>query len=193
MLLTNLTSKKIILASKSPRRQELLKGLDLDFEIRTMDIDEDFPAHLEAEQIPLYLCKLKADAFLPELKAAEILITADTVVWVNGHVLNKPADRTEAETMLVELSGNTHVVYTAVAITSIHKQFVFFDETEVEFIGLEKNEIDYYLDHYKPYDKAGAYGVQELIGYIGISRLHGSYFNVMGLPIQLLYKNLKTF
>ncbi len=193
MLLSNLTHKKIILASKSPRRQELLKGLDLDFEIRTMDIDEDFPASLMAEQIPMYLCKLKADAFLPELKAGEILITADTVVWVNGHVLNKPLDRAEAESMLAELSGTSHVVYTAVAITTIERQVVFFDETEVDFVALEKNEIDYYLDHYKPYDKAGAYGVQELIGYVGISRLHGSYFNVMGLPIQLLYKNLKTF
>jgi septum formation protein len=193
MLLSNLTGKKIILASKSPRRQELLKGLDLDFEIRTKDIDEDFPDDLRAEEIPMYLCKLKADAFLPELKVHEILITADTVVWVNGHVLNKPMDRPEAESMLAELSGTTHFVYTAIAITSTDKQLVFFDETEVEFVELEKKEMDYYLDHYKPYDKAGAYGVQELIGYIGISRLHGSYFNVMGLPIQLLYKNLKTF
>jgi septum formation protein len=193
MLLSNLTDKKIILASKSPRRQELLKGLDLDFEIRTKDIDEDFPDDLKAEEIPMYLCKLKADAFLPELKANEILITADTIVWVNGHVLNKPLDKPEAESMLAELSGTAHVVYTAIALTSTDKQLVFFDETEVEFVELQKNEIDYYLDHYRPYDKAGAYGVQELIGYIGISRLHGSYFNVMGLPVQLLYKNLKTF
>ena len=192
-LLKHLESYKIILASKSPRRKQLLEGLEIPFDIRTKEVDESFPSDLQREKIPMYLSKIKADAFLSEMANDELLITADTVVWVNDHVLNKPENRDEAIAMVSELSGNTHHVYTSVSLTSKNKQVHFFDETLVEFVALTSSEIEYYIDHYKPYDKAGAYGVQELIGYIGIKRLDGSYFNVMGLPVHRLYEELKKF
>jgi septum formation protein len=192
-MLKNLEGKKIILASKSPRRQQLLSGLELDFEIRTKDVDEDFPAELKAQEIPLFLSKLKADAFLSELNDNEILITSDTVVWVNDHVLNKPENREHAIEMITELSGNEHHVYTAVSITSRDKQVSFYDETVVTFSVLSQDEIEHYIDEYKPYDKAGAYGAQDWIGLTAIRSLKGSYFNVMGLPVDLLYRELKEF
>lgn len=184
---------KIVLASKSPRRQELMKGLDISFEVRTMEVDENFPPALQREEIPLFLSKLKAQAFLPEMKENEVVITADTVVWVNDHVLNKPEDRNEAIAMVKELSGNHHVVYTGVTITSKEKTISFFDETKVYFETLTQEEIEYYIDKYQPYDKAGSYGVQEFIGYMGINKLEGSYFNVMGLPVHQVYKKLMEF
>jgi septum formation protein len=184
---------KIVLASKSPRRQELMKGLDISFEVRTMEVDESFPPALQREEIPLFLSKLKAQAFLPEMKENEVVITADTVVWVNDHVLNKPEDRDEAIAMVNELSGNHHVVYTGVTITTKDKALSFYDETKVYFEALTQEEIEYYIDKYQPYDKAGSYGVQEFIGYMGISKLEGSYFNVMGLPVHQVYKKLMEF
>ncbi|MFY8138430.1 MAG: Maf family nucleotide pyrophosphatase [Flavobacteriales bacterium] len=184
---------KIVLASKSPRRQELMKGLDISFEVRTMEVDESFPPALQREEIPLFLSKLKAQAFLPEMKANEVVITADTVVWVNDHVLNKPEDRDEAIAMVKELSGNKHVVYTGVTITTKDKALSFYDETKVYFEALTQEEIEYYIDKYQPYDKAGSYGVQEFIGYMGINKLEGSYFNVMGLPVHQVYKKLMEF
>ena len=193
MILKNLTGKILVLASKSPRRQQLLAGLDIEFEIRTKDVDESFPSDLQAGEIPAYLAKVKADAFRQDLAPNEVLVTADTVVWVDGHVLNKPENREEAIDMLKQLSGNLHHVYTGVSVVSKDKSVVFVDETKVEFVLLSDEEISHYIDKYKPYDKAGSYGVQEFIGYIGINRLEGSYFNVMGLPVHKLYEVLKDF
>ncbi len=192
-MLNNLEGKKIILASKSPRRQQLLQGLELDFEIRTKDVDESFPDELKAQEIPLYLSKIKADAFLPELQENELLITADTVVWINDHVMNKPESREEAVAMISELSGREHSVYTGVSITSKEKQVSFYDHTLVTFSEMTEQEIAHYIDVYKPYDKAGAYGAQDWIGLTAIRSLKGSYFNVMGLPVDLVYLELKKF
>lgn len=192
-MLNNLEGKKIILASKSPRRQQLLQGLELDFEIRTKDVDESFPDELKAQEIPLYLSKIKADAFLPELQENEVLITADTVVWINDHVMNKPESRGEAIAMISELSGHEHSVYTGVSITSKDKQVSFYDHTLVTFSEMTEQEIAHYIDVYKPYDKAGAYGAQDWIGLTAIRSLKGSYFNVMGLPVDLVYQELKKF
>ncbi len=184
----------IILASKSPRRRELLSGLDIDYEVRTLpDIDESYPDHLQGGDIPLYISKEKADAYKGLLLPGELIITADTIVWLNGEVLGKPHDREGAITMLHKLSGHTHEVFTGVSLTTIEKQRSFFAETRVTFAQLNEEEITHYVDKYHPYDKAGAYGVQEWIGYIGVERIEGSYFNVMGLPVQRLYKELKTF
>lgn len=184
---------KIVLASKSPRRQFLLKELGLDFELRTKDVDEDFPEDLKREQIPLYLCEHKAAAFNDELAEDELIITADTIVWVNHRVLNKPADKVEAIEMLTELSGTMHEVYTGVCLLTKHKKRVFFDRTEVYFKELTEEEILFYIDSYSPYDKAGAYGAQEWIGYIAVDKIVGSYFNVMGLPVHKLYEQLRAF
>ncbi len=192
-MLNNLEGKKIILASKSPRRQQLLQGLELDFEIRTKDVDESFPDELKAQEIPLYLSKLKADAFLIELGESELLITADTVVWINDHVMNKPESREEAIAMISELSGKEHSVYTGVSITTKDKQVSFYDHTLVTFSKMTQEEIAHYIDVYKPYDKAGAYGAQDWIGLTAIRSLRGSYFNVMGLPVDLVYRELKRF
>jgi septum formation protein len=193
LLVEKYKNHKIVLASKSPRRQELMKGLDISFEVRTMEVDESFPPALQREEIPLFLSKLKAQAFLAEMKENEVVITADTVVWVNDHVLNKPEDRDEAIAMVNELSGNHHVVYTGVTITTKDKALSFYDETKVYFEALTQEEIEYYIDKYQPYDKAGSYGVQEFIGYMGINKLEGSYFNVMGLPVHQVYKKLMEF
>ena len=193
MILKNLKNKKLVLASKSPRRQQLLAGMDVEFEVRTKDVDESCPAALRGGEIPSYLAKVKADAFRQELAPNEVLITADTVVWVDDQVLNKPENREEAISMLKLLSGNVHHVYTGVSVVSKDKSVVFVDETKVEFVLLNDEEIAHYIDKYKPYDKAGSYGVQEFIGYIGINRLEGSYFNVMGLPVHKLYEVLKDF
>lgn len=193
MILSNLKNKRIILASKSPRRQQLLKGLAIEFDIRTLDVDESFPAALQREEIPLFLSKVKAQAFKETMADDEIIITADTVVWVNDHVLNKPEDRDDAMKMLGELSGNTHIVYTGVTVMSKEKSISFVDSTEVDFRELDNQELEYYIDSFQPYDKAGAYGVQEFIGYIGIKELRGSYFNVMGLPVHRLYEILKEY
>lgn len=184
---------KIILASQSPRRQMLLKEIGYDFEVRLKNIEEDFPAHLKAQEIPLYLCELKSDAFVEELNEGELLITADTVVWVKEQVLNKPASKVEAINMLELLSGNMHEVYTAVCLRSKSKKLSFYACTKVYFKKLTVAEIEFYIDTYKPYDKAGSYGAQEWMGYIGIEKIEGSYFNVMGLPTKELYENLQKF
>jgi septum formation protein len=183
----------IILGSKSPRRQYLLRELGIQFVIETKDVDESFPEHLQGEEIPLYLCHKKADAFDGKLKEDSILITADTIVWINSHVLNKPADAEEARTMLRELSGNRHEVYTGVCLKSIKKVVTFSVKTAVYFKELSEGEIEFYVSTYKPFDKAGAYGAQEWIGYIAMERIEGSYFNVMGLPVKELYDELCNF
>jgi septum formation protein len=186
----HLNRYRFILASKSPRRQQLLRELGIPFELITKEVDESFPAHLQEGEIPLYLCHKKADAFDGELTPETLVITADTVVWINNHVLNKPESRDEAINMLRELSGSRHEVYTAVCIKSSVKQESFAARTDVWFKPLTQGEIEYYVDNYKPYDKAGAYGAQEWIGYIGMERIDGSYFNVMGLPVKELYEKL---
>ncbi len=187
--------KKIhfILASKSPRRQHLLKELGLNFEIHTKDVDESFPSRLKAHEIPLYLSEKKAGAFDAELKDETIVITSDTIVWVENQVLNKPADRSDAVRMLQLLSGKMHEVYTGVCLRSKRKTTSFYACTKVYFKHLSMQEIEYYIDNYSPYDKAGAYGAQEWIGYIAVEKIEGSYFNVMGLPLKELYEQLLKF
>ncbi|MGE5449120.1 MAG: Maf-like protein [Bacteroidales bacterium] len=193
MFLENLQKYEIILASQSPRRQQLLHELGLEFKVQSMNVAEDFPDHLGMTEVPVFLAELKAAAFLPQLKYNQLVITADTIVWLDGHVLNKPADYTDAWRMLSHLSGKKHQVVTGVCLLSSEKKVSFYVSTDVWFKELEDNEIRYYLDHYRPYDKAGAYGIQEWIGYIGIHHIEGSFFNVMGLPIQTLYEHLKLF
>jgi len=193
MLKEKLNKYNIILASKSPRRQFLLKELGLDFEIRTKDVDESFPKKLKGKQIALYLCKKKAEAFKSELKSNDLLITADTIVWINGKVLNKPADYNEAVKMLKTLSGKMHAVFTGVSLSTSEKQKKFCCETKVYFKILSSREINFYVRNYKPFDKAGAYGAQEWIGYVGVEKIIGSYFNVMGFPLKELYEELMKF
>jgi septum formation protein len=183
---------RYILASKSPRRQFLFNELGIPFELQTMDVEESFPEHLQGEEIPLYLSRKKAAAF--ELADDNtIVITSDTVVWINDHVLNKPEDEHEARVMLRELSGRRHEVYTGVCLKSKHREEAFAVRTDVWFKELSDGEIDYYIKTYQPFDKAGAYGAQEWIGYIGVERIEGSYFNVMGLPVKELYERLVNF
>ncbi len=184
---------KIILASKSPRRQFLLKELGLDFEVRTKEVDESFPSALKGSEVALYLCRKKAGAFSRSLKDNELLITADTIVWINNTVLNKPADAKEAEEMLGILSGNMHTVFTGVCLKSTKKEKIFYSATNVYFKPLAKEEIAFYIQNFEPYDKAGAYGAQEWIGYIGIEKIEGSYFNVMGLPVKEIFEELVKF
>ncbi|MFZ4612246.1 MAG: Maf family nucleotide pyrophosphatase [Bacteroidia bacterium] len=182
---------KIILASGSPRRKELLLNLDIPFTVKVKPTDEIFPAHLKADEIAVYLSKKKSDAFVNEINDNEIIITADTIVWLNNEVLNKPINADEAKTMLVKLSGNWHTVYTGVTILKKSFSYSFYDETKVKFKELDEREIDYYIQKYIPLDKAGAYGAQDWIGLMAIERLEGSYFNVMGLPVEKVYNELK--
>ncbi|MEO6903127.1 MAG: Maf family nucleotide pyrophosphatase [Bacteroidia bacterium] len=182
-----------ILASKSPRRQYLLKELGINFEIVMKEVDESFPEHLQAEQIPLYLCEKKAAAFDKEISDKTIVITSDTIVWVENKVLNKPEDYEDAVSMLTLLSGKMHKVYTAVCLKSKLKIKTFCVCTNVYFKNLSFEEIDFYIKKYNPYDKAGAYGAQEWIGYIAIEKIEGSFFNVMGLPLKELYEQLLLF
>ena len=193
-MLENITFYKLILASASPRRKELLSGLYLDFEVRLIDdIDESYDPTLQAEAIPLAIAKKKAEAYMPTLANNELLITADTIVWTESTVLGKPKNREEAIQMLKRLSGKEHQVITGVTIATKEKEQRFSVTTDVTFTALTAEEITYYVDKYKPYDKAGGYGIQEWIGYVGVSSIKGSYFNVMGLPIQRLYQELKHF
>ena len=189
----NLNNYHIILASQSPRRQELLKGLDIQFSACMIDIEEVFPAHLQAEEIPIYLAELKTKAFPLSAGDNKLIIAADTIVWHNGKMLGKPANETEAKKMLQALSGDIHEVFTGVCLCTAEKKVSFSATTKVYFAPLSSEEIDYYVSHYKPYDKAGAYGVQEWIGFAAVERIEGSYFNVMGMPIQQLYTELKKF
>lgn len=201
----------IILGSQSPRRRELMSGLDIPFTAITIDADETFPSHLQAGDIPMYISRAKARAYEANLVEGDLLITSDTIVWLNGQMLGKPRDKEEAKQMLRQLSGQTHQVYTAVCFTWInnptpssttlhnptssstiqHDEWV--DSTDVTFRVLTEQEIDYYVEKYMPLDKAGAYGVQEWIGYVGVTRMEGSYFNVMGFPICHVYERLKSF
>ena len=183
---------QIILASNSPRRKELLSGLGLNYEVRTLPgIDESYPDTLQGEEIPVYISSKKASAYLDTLKDDELLITADTIVWLDGRVLGKPADEKEACQMLRDLSGKTHQVITGVTLATTTFQKSFASVSQVTFAPLTEEEISYYVNHYHPMDKAGSYGVQEWIGFIGVERIEGSYFNVMGLPVQRLYRELK--
>lgn len=183
---------RIFLASNSPRRKELLSGLGIPFEVRVNgDIDESYPSDLPPEAIPLHISRKKAAAYLQTMSADELIITADTVVVASGEILGKPVDASDAHRMLRLLSGTTHQVITGVCLTTTDHQVAFSVTTDVTFKDLSDEEIHYYIDHYRPYDKAGAYGIQEWIGYIGVTGLHGSYFNVMGLPIQRIYEELR--
>lgn len=192
MELNNLKKYHIILASNSPRRRELLSGLGIDYEVKILPgIDESYPENLTGEEIPMYIAREKADAYRPSIKPDELIITADTIVCLEGEVLGKPKDESDACRMLRLLSGRTHQVITSVCITTAEMQRTFAATTDVTFDTLSEEEITHYVNNYRPMDKAGAYGVQEWIGFIGVTRLEGSYFNVMGLPIQRLYKELK--
>ena len=194
MLLTEkLKDTNIILASQSPRRKELLAGLGLQFSTISLDIDETFDRNeFKKEQITEYLSAKKAQAYTA-IQPKDLIITSDTTVWVDDESLEKAENREEAYEMIKKLSGKTHSVYTSVTIRSIEKEVTFSDETQVTFAELTDEEIYFYIDNYKPFDKAGAYGVQEWIGYIGVDNMNGSYFNVMGLPTHKLYKELIKF
>jgi septum formation protein len=191
--LSNLASKKIILASASPRRQELLRGLEIDFQVKVFPIDESIPEEIPAEFAAAFLSKRKADLFPVELEEDELLITADTLVIVGGKVMGKPADEQEAFEMLKSLSGATHTVMTAVTLKDRKTSITLEDEAKVTFRFLEEDEIWHYLKNYRPFDKAGSYGVQEWIGFVGVSSITGSYFTVMGLPLHLVYAQLKKW
>ena len=187
-----LSTYNIILGSQSPRRKELLAGLDIEFTTKVIPgLEETYPDTLQGEEIPIYLAEQKADAYT--LEDNDLLITADTIVWLNGHVYGKPADEAEAREMLRSLSGKTHDVITGVCVRTNKKNVSFASTTKVRFAELTDAEIEHYVNKYRPMDKAGAYGIQEWIGYIGVEHIEGSYFNVMGLPIQRLYTVLKEF
>lgn len=183
------SNAKIILASQSPRRQQLLKDLGLEFEIRVADIDENYPSDLKREKIVEFLAELKADAI--EYSDEEVLITSDTIVWINGHILEKPSSPEHSRKMIQELSDSTHEVLSGVCISYQGKKHTFHSNTKVHFKDLTSSEIDYYVENFKPFDKAGSYGIQEWIGYIGIKGIEGDYFNVMGLPVNMVYDKLK--
>ncbi len=193
-MLSNLKKYHIILASKSPRRQELLRGMGVDFEILTKETPENYPADLPLDEVPKYLSQQKSLAFNDdELPADYLLITSDTVVICEGEILGKPKNREDATRMLQLLLGKTHHVVTGVTVRSAMKTESFAVRSNVTFAQLDDEEIDYYIEHCKPFDKAGAYGIQEWIGYVGISGLEGSFYNVMGLPTRKLYQCLKLF
>ncbi|MCO6499516.1 MAG: septum formation protein Maf [Vicingus serpentipes] len=192
MLLVNFPYH-IVLASKSPRRQELLKGLGIDFEIRTKEVEEVYPSDLKREEVALFLSELKSTAFEKEIKANELVITSDTIVCLENQILGKPAGVDEAKAMLHQLSGKKHEVITAVTLLSKEKKHSFFVSTSVYFKELTPEEVDYYVTNYHPFDKAGSYGIQEWIGYTGIKKIEGSYFNVVGLPVHQLYEELLKF
>ena len=192
---------EIILGSQSPRRRELMAGLDLPFTAISIDADESYPADLQAGDIPYFVSRAKAQAYLPNLKENQLLITADTIVWLDGQMLGKPHDEAEAVAMLKMLRNKTHQVYTAVTfahhtpITNHQSPIVLstvVDKTDVTFGDLSDDEIRYYVQKYRPFDKAGAYGVQEWIGYVACTEMKGSYFNVMGFPVHLVYQYLKN-
>ena len=195
---------EIILGSQSLRRRELMAGLDLPFTAVNIDADESYPAYLQAGDIPYYISRAKANAYAPNLTPGQLLITADTIVWLDGQMLGKPHNATDAAAMLRALSGKTHQVYTAVTFAEKSQEPIansqqpvsletIVDKTDVTFAELTDDEIDYYISKYRPFDKAGAYGVQEWIGYIACTEMKGSYFNVMGFPVQKVYKMLKKY
>jgi len=190
MLTKKFKDKHIILASGSPRRQHLIRELGLDFEIRLKEIEESYPPHLKGTEITDFLSKLKADSFLNELNKNDVLITADTIVWLKNKAIGKPKNKQESIEMLMKLSGKTHEVISSFCISTVDDQIVKNEITSVKFKKLTIEEIEYYVEKYKPYDKAGSYGIQEWIGYIGIEKIDGSYFNVMGFPIQKFYMEM---
>lgn len=190
-MLDNLKKYKVILASGSPRRRELLSGLGINYEVKILpDIDESYPDTLKGEKIPLYIAREKADAYKSLIQPDELIITADTIVWLDNSVLGKPQNASHAIEMLHRLSGKTHQVITGVCLTTKDFQRSFTTITEVTFATLTEEEIEYYVTNYHPLDKAGAYGIQEWIGFVGVESIRGSYFNVMGLPVQRLYREL---
>jgi len=193
MVIDELNKHRIILASRSPRRQELLKELGLNFEVVVRDWSEKYPGHLKGEEIALYVATQKAAIFRSEIKENEIVITADTIVWCDNKVLGKPKDKVDARRILGELSGNTHEVISGVCLLSSTKHKSFFSSTKVTFAELSDDEIEYYICNFSPYDKAGAYGIQEWIGIAACSHIEGSYFNVMGLPVEQVYHELQKF
>lgn len=185
---------KLILASNSPRRRELLAGLGYPYEVRVLDgIDESYPATLHGSEVATYISRVKAEAYRTTMAEDEIIITADTIVCLDDKVLGKPSDKDVAMAMLRSLSGRVHQVYTGVTIVTSKESSTFVSRTDVTFATLTEEEVQHYVTHYRPMDKAGAYGIQEWIGYIGVERIEGSYFNVMGLPVQRLYTELKKY
>lgn len=184
---------KVLLGSNSPRRRELLSGLNIPYTLVKIECNEHFPSKLQGGDIPCYISKEKADVYRPKLQEDEVLITADTIVWIGGSMLGKPKDKEEAKDMLRMLSGSTHQVYTAICLTTSSRQEVLLDKTDVTFCSLTDREIEDYVGTYVPLDKAGAYGVQEWIGYVAVERIEGSFYNVMGLPTHLLYAALKKY
>ena len=193
-MLENLSKYKIILGSNSPRRKELLSGLDIKFNVKVIPgLEENYPETLDPQEIPVFLSKQKAEAYLSSLDDTMLLITADTIVWNGNAVIGKPKNRAEAIQMLRSLSGHEHHVVTGVCLTTTKKQLTFSVISSVRFASLNDEEIIYYVDKYKPFDKAGAYGIQEWIGYVGVESISGSFYDVMGLPVQRLYQELKTF
>ena len=193
-MLDNLKKYKVVLASNSPRRKELLSGLGIDYEVKTLpDIDESFPEGLTEVETATYIARAKADVYRNIMQPDELIITADTIVWLDGEVMGKPLDGEDARRMLRALSGKTHQVITGVCLMTIDRQKAFVTVTDVTFCQLSEEEIDYYVERYRPMDKSGSYGIQEWIGFVGVESISGSYFNVMGLPIQRLYTELKKF
>ena len=194
MLANKLKDYSIILASKSPRRHFLLKEAGIDFEVSDLhEIDETYPPGLSKYEVPVYLAVSKSRAYPEPLKRKQVLITADTIVWLDNSVINKPGSREDAIVTLSRLSGKTHEVITGVCFRNHGRQKSFYSRSEVTFSDLNEEEIEYYIDTYKPFDKAGAYGIQEWIGYIGIQGIKGSFYNVMGLPVQRVYRELEEF
>jgi septum formation protein len=193
MIIEELNKYRYILASRSPRRQQLLQELGLSFEVVVRDWNENYPSGLKREEIALFVANEKAKTFKSEVKDNEIVITADTIVWCNNKVLDKPARKDDARRILREISGNTHEVITGVCLLSKKKQTTFCSSTKVTFTELSDEEINFYISNFSPYDKAGAYGIQEWIGIAACSRIEGSYFNVMGLPVEQVYHELQKF
>lgn len=193
MLKDKLNKINIILASGSPRRQQFFKDMDLHYTIRLKEIEEIYPEHLQAEEITNFLAELKANAFENDLKENDVLVTSDTIVWLNGKALGKPKDYIDAFKMLQELANQSHEVITSVCLKSLDKTEVFHCVTKVTFSDLSDEAIRYYLDNYKPFDKAGSYGIQDWIGLIGISKIEGSYTNVVGLPTEILFQKLMNY
>ena len=193
MLKEKLNKINIILASGSPRRQQFFKEMDLHYTIRLKEIEEIYPEHLQAEEITNFLAELKASAFENELNENDVLVTSDTIVWLNGKALGKPKDYDDAFQMLQQLANQTHEVITSVCLKSIDKTEVFHCVTKVTFANLSDEAIKYYLDNYQPFDKAGSYGIQDWIGLIGISKIEGSYTNVVGLPTEMLFQKLMNY
>lgn len=184
-------NKKIILASKSPRRQELIKGLELEYELHTYEVDESFPGDLRAGDIASYLARKKALAYPFELKKNEVLLTADTIVWVNDHVLNKPVNEQDSFRMLKTICGTMHEVFTGVCLRTHDKIDTFCERSEVYCKNLSDEDIRHYIRNYKPFDKAGSYGIQDWFGYTAVERISGCFYNVMGLPVSRVYDELK--